>query len=168
MGATETDRMSGLGDATTIGGLPITALGMQASARCLIDAALGARGLGQRPFYATSANGQVIALARSDAAFRSLLLAADQIHADGMPMVLLSPLVSQAPLPERVATTDLVHAVATLAQKDGVSFSFLGGTTSANACRLAPCCTSTGTAIGSRTGTSAQLTSRMGCASGKA
>ena len=74
---------------------------------------------------------------------------------------------SQAPLPERFATTDLVHEVAALAQKDGVSFSFLGGTTSANACRLAPCCTSTGTAIGSRTGTSAQLTSRMGCASGK-
>ncbi len=133
MGATETDRMSGLGDATTtIGGLPITALGMQASARWLIDAALRARGPGQRPFYATSANGQVIALARSDAAFRSLLLAADQIHADGMPMVLLSPLVSQAPLPERVATTDLVHAVAALAQEDGVSFYFLGGTDEVN------------------------------------
>jgi exopolysaccharide biosynthesis WecB/TagA/CpsF family protein len=133
MGAIETDRISGQGDAlTTIGGLPITALDMQASARCLIEAALRLRGHGQRPFYATSANGQVIALARNDAAFRRLMLDADQIHADGMPMVLLSSLVSQVPLPERVATTDLVHVVAAMAQTSGVSFYFLGGTPEVN------------------------------------
>ena len=138
MGATEADRMSGHdGTTTMIGGLPITALDMQASARCLVDAALRARGHRQRPFYATSANGQVIALARGDAAFRSLLLDADQIHADGMPMVLLSPLVSQAPLPERVATTDLVHEVAALAQVEGASFYFLGGTPEVNGAAVA-------------------------------
>jgi exopolysaccharide biosynthesis WecB/TagA/CpsF family protein len=115
-----------------IGGLPIAALNRDASARLLVDTALRARGQGQRPFYSTSANGQVIALARSDAAFRDLLLKADQIHADGMPMVLLSSFVSRVPLPERVATTDLIHDVAALAQGAGVSFYFLGGTPEVN------------------------------------
>lgn len=115
-----------------IGGLPITSLGRKDSARQLIDTALQARGRNQRPFYSTSANGQVIALARSDAAFRELLLAADQIHPDGMPMVLLSPLVSRVKLPERVATTDLIHDVAALAEAEGVSFYFLGATPEVN------------------------------------
>ena len=83
---------------STIGGLPITALGKKASARLLVDTALQARGQRQRPFYSTSANGQVIALARSDAAFRELLTQADQIHPDGMPMVILSGVVSQVQL----------------------------------------------------------------------
>jgi N-acetylglucosaminyldiphosphoundecaprenol N-acetyl-beta-D-mannosaminyltransferase len=117
---------------TTIGGLPITASDRQASARLLVDTALRARGQKQRPFYSTSANGQVIALARSDAAFRDLLLEADQIHPDGMPMVLLSSLVSRVPLRERVATTDLIHDVAALAEDAGVSFYFFGGTPEVN------------------------------------
>lgn len=122
---------------TTIGGLPMTALGKQASAHLLVDTALRARGHGQRPFYSTSANGQVIALARSDAAFRGLLLDADQIHPDGMPMVLLSSVVSEVPLRERVATTDLIHDVATLAEAAGVSFYFLGGTPEVNRAAVA-------------------------------
>jgi N-acetylglucosaminyldiphosphoundecaprenol N-acetyl-beta-D-mannosaminyltransferase len=122
---------------TMIGGLPITALGRQDSARLLVDTALRARGRRQRPFYSTSANGQVIALARSDAAFRDLFLEADQIHADGMPMVLLSSLVSQVPLPERVATTDLIHDVAVLAEVTGVSFYFLGGAPEVNRAAVA-------------------------------
>ncbi len=117
---------------TTIGGLPITALGKKESARLLVDTALQARGQGQRPYYSTSANGQVIALARNDAAFRELLTQADQIHPDGMPMVILSGVVSQIPLRERVATTDLIHDVASLSEVDGVSFYFLGGTAEVN------------------------------------
>jgi N-acetylglucosaminyldiphosphoundecaprenol N-acetyl-beta-D-mannosaminyltransferase len=120
-----------------IGGLPIAALSRRDSARLLVDTALRARGQRQRPFYSTSANGQVIALARSDAGFRDLLLGADQIHADGMPMVRLSSLVSQVPLPERVATTDLVHDVAALAEGAGVSFYFLGGTPEVNRAAVA-------------------------------
>lgn len=122
---------------STIGGLPITALGKKASARLLVDTALQARGRSQRPYYSTSANGQVIALARNDAAFRELLTQADQIHPDGMPMVILSGVVSQVPLRERVATTDLIHDVATLSEADGVSFYFLGGTEEVNRAAVA-------------------------------
>jgi exopolysaccharide biosynthesis WecB/TagA/CpsF family protein len=120
------------GQVTTIGGLPITTLDRKGSAQLLIETALRARGNGERPFYSTSANGQVIALARHDPAFRELFLQADQIHPDGMPMVHLSSLVSRTPLRERVATTDLIHDVAALAGKAGVSFYFLGATPEVN------------------------------------
>ncbi|CAH1669504.1 Glycosyltransferase [Hyphomicrobiales bacterium] len=115
-----------------LGGLPISCIGMQDAARALIETSLNARGRHQRPFYSTSANGQVIALAHDDASFRQSLLKADQIHADGMPMVLLSRFVSKHPVPERVATTDLVHAVAEMAERTNVSFYFLGGTPDVN------------------------------------
>lgn len=111
---------------TQLGGLPIANISLEATANEFIERALQARGHRERPFYSTSANGQVIALASRDKDFRHLLLNADQIHADGMPMVILSRYVSEHPLPERVATTDLVHSVARKAETTGVSFYFLG------------------------------------------
>lgn len=117
---------------TVIGGLPVSVLGMEESARMLVRTALWARGQDVRPFYSTSANGQVIALASEDEAFRNLVTEADQVHADGMPMVKLSGYVASDEITERVATTDLIHAVARLAQKAGVSFYFLGATPEVN------------------------------------
>ncbi|WP_449394045.1 WecB/TagA/CpsF family glycosyltransferase [Devosia riboflavina] len=117
---------------TTIGGLPISVLGMEESARILVRTALRARGQNALPFYSTSANGQVIALAAEDANFKQLLTQADQIQADGMPMVRLSGYVSSEELSERVATTDLVHAVARLSQKAGLRFYFFGATPDGN------------------------------------
>ena len=106
---------------------------MKASAQGFISHALKSRGSGRRPFSSTSANGQVLALCGKDEAFLALMLKADQIHADGMPMVLYSKMFSARPLPERVATTDLVHEVARLAEDAGVSFYFLGASEDANA-----------------------------------
>lgn len=121
-----------LDPSTNIGGLPISVLGMEESARMLVRTALRARGKNALPFYSTSANGQVIALAAEDAAFKALLTEADQIHADGMPMVRLSGYVADEELSERVATTDLVHAVARLSQKAGLRFYFFGATPDGN------------------------------------
>lgn len=118
---------------TRLGGLPIVRKGLEESAQALIDHALFSRGTDQRPLYSTSANGQVIAMCARDPSQRDLLLQADQIHADGMPMVIYSRLFSKEPVRERVATTDLVHAVADRAQKAGVSFYFLGGSEDVNA-----------------------------------
>lgn len=120
------------GTTTILGGLPVSLLGVHDSAQGFIETSLSARGKNDLPFYSTSANGQVIALARSDLHFKSNLLAADQIHADGMPMVLLSRFFSKFMLRERVATTDLVHAVAEMAQTSSVSFYFLGGSADVN------------------------------------
>lgn len=115
-----------------LGGLPIVRASIEESADGFVAQAVKARGSGRRPFYSSSANGQVIAMCEQDRHFADLITEADQIHADGMPMVMISRLRSSRPLPERVATTDLVHAVARKAEKSGVSFFFLGGTEEVN------------------------------------
>lgn len=117
---------------TVIGGLPVSLLGMEESARMLVRTALAARGQNALPYYSTSANGQVIALASEDPEFKALVQKADQIHADGMPMVRLSGYFARDELTERVATTDLVHAVSRLAQKAGLRYYFLGATPETN------------------------------------
>jgi exopolysaccharide biosynthesis WecB/TagA/CpsF family protein len=116
-----------------LGRLTIAQVDAKRSAQGFVHEALGRRGKNRRPFYSTSANGQVLALCGKDANFLDLMRGADQIHADGMPMVLYSKLFSQRPLPERVATTDLVHEVAELAQQSGLSFYFLGASEDVNA-----------------------------------
>ncbi len=116
-----------------LGRLPIAQVDMKTSAKGFVAQALESRGSGKRPFYSTSANGQVLALCGKDKEFLALMLKADQIHADGMPMVLYSRYFSANPLPERVATTDLVHEVARLAETAGLSFYFLGASEEVNA-----------------------------------
>jgi N-acetylglucosaminyldiphosphoundecaprenol N-acetyl-beta-D-mannosaminyltransferase len=110
-----------------IGGLPIAVIDRVASARLIIDLARARRG--RRPVVMTSANGQVVSLVARDPDARRLFLAADLIHADGQPLVFASRLRSPAPLPERVATTDLFHDVARLAELEGASFYLLGADT---------------------------------------
>ncbi|MBX3584145.1 MAG: WecB/TagA/CpsF family glycosyltransferase [Rhizobiaceae bacterium] len=116
-----------------LGRLVVVQAGLKDSARGFVAEALARRGRDVTPFYSTSANGQVLALCGKDPAFLSLMRKADQIHADGMPMVLYSKMFSKVPLPERVATTDLVEDVAQLAEQCGVSFYFLGASEDVNA-----------------------------------
>jgi exopolysaccharide biosynthesis WecB/TagA/CpsF family protein len=115
-----------------LGGLPIVRATTDEAAAGFIEQALRARGQNERPLYSTSANGQVLALCVRNREFMKLMLEADQIHADGMPMVHYSKLLCDVPLPERVATTDLVHAVANRAQDVGATFYFLGGSEEIN------------------------------------
>lgn len=117
---------------TTLGRLPIACVDIETTAAAFVRHALAKRGRPGRPFYSTSANGQVLAMCGDDPEFLRLMLAADQIHADGMPMVTYSRLFTSRPLPERVATTDLVHAVAREAEKAGATFHFLGATEEVN------------------------------------
>ena len=112
---------------TILGGLPIVAVDKETAARGFIAHVKAYRGAKARPFYSTSANGEVLSLAGRDPEVAAEFLLADQIHADGMPMVLYSRLRSRLALPERVATTDLVHVVAGHAAREKVTFYFLGG-----------------------------------------
>lgn len=116
----------------TIGGLPIAVLDRDATAQMMCDAARN-RPRGQRPLYLTSANGEVLARCWRDGEMASLFLEADQIAADGQPMVTASRYLCRQPLPERVATTDLFHDVARLAQSQGLRFYMLGATAQENA-----------------------------------
>lgn len=115
-----------------LGGLPITRATRDEVASGFVEHAILVRDKLQAPFYSTSANGQVIALCADDAEFLSDFLEADQILADGMPMVFCSRWKHKDPLRERVATTDLYHDVATKAQEAGVSYFLLGGDETSN------------------------------------
>lgn len=79
------------------------------------------------PRIVISSNGSVIAAFHSDPSFRSLVLEADIIDADGMPLVMASRIFCQNPLRERVATTDFIHDAADAAVAANMRFYFLGG-----------------------------------------
>lgn len=111
-----------------IGGLPIAVIDRARSAQLMIDAALARRDAQTRPLIFTSANGQVLSLCARHSTVRDMFLAADLIHADGMPLVFASRVFYRTPLPERVATTDLFHDTARLAQQRRVRFFLLGAT----------------------------------------
>eukprot|EP01037_Dinobryon_pediforme_P008160 gene8160-8244_t len=96
-----------------------------AAAQHMIDAAK-AKLPGASPQYITSANGQVLSMVASNATIRALFDKADLIHADGQPMVIASRKLKGCSLPERAATTDLVHDVARLAAAQNATFFMLG------------------------------------------
>ena len=126
------DTISGLDwlPLVTIGGLPIAVIDRAKSAQLMIDIALARRSTQTRPLIFTSANGQVLSMCARHATIRDMFLAADLIHADGMPLVFASRLFYRTPLPERVATTDLFHDAARLAPQRRARFFLLGGTDS--------------------------------------
>src|ERR1700726_1099399 len=109
-----------------IGGLPIAVIDRARSAALMVDTAIARRDAAQRPLVFTSANGQVLSMCARDARIRDLFLDADLIHADGMPLVFVSRFLNKTPLPERVATTDLYHDTAIVAQQRGASIYLLG------------------------------------------
>jgi N-acetylglucosaminyldiphosphoundecaprenol N-acetyl-beta-D-mannosaminyltransferase len=110
-----------------IGGLPIAAIDRADSARFMVEIAALRRQSSRPALVFTSANGQVLSLCARHAAIHKLFVEADLVHADGMPIVLASRLLCDKPLPERVATTDLFHDVAKIAQQRGTTFYLLGG-----------------------------------------
>lgn len=79
-----------------------------------------------------SVNGQALSLAASDQAYREALLQADMIHADGQAIVMAGNLLGGAQIPERSATTDLIHDISKVAVENGLSFYLLGATEEIN------------------------------------
>jgi N-acetylglucosaminyldiphosphoundecaprenol N-acetyl-beta-D-mannosaminyltransferase len=114
----------------TTGGLPIAVMDRAKSAELMVDVALSRRDQAKRPLVFTSANGQVLSMCARQPQIRDLFLAADLIHADGMPLVFVSRLFHKTPLPERVATTDVFHDTAIAAQQRGARIFLLGATKS--------------------------------------
>lgn len=71
-------------------------------------------------------------MAASDPAYARSLEAADIVHADGQFIVWLSRMLTGAAIPERTATTDLIHAAAREAADTGLGFFLLGGSEDIN------------------------------------
>ena len=115
-----------------LGGLTIAVSTRAEAAKYLVDYALHKRA-GTKPLYVTSANGQVLSMCARDPDIRALFDKADLIHADGQPMVVASRRYCSNPLPERVATTDLFHDIAKVAESWGASFYIFGAAEAINA-----------------------------------
>jgi len=120
----------------SLGGLRVAVLDMEQTANFMINAVFPQR-RNDRPLFLTSANGEVLARCSTEPQTERLFRAADLINADGQPLVTISRLKSRTPLPERVATTDLFHAVARKAQAAGLSFYLLGAEEAENAAAVA-------------------------------
>jgi N-acetylglucosaminyldiphosphoundecaprenol N-acetyl-beta-D-mannosaminyltransferase len=114
--------------ALQIGGLPIALINRANSAQLMLDAALRRRDSILPPLIFSSANGQVLSMCARHSSIRELFLAADLIHADGMPLVFVSRMLHKPPLPERVCTTDLFHDVARIAPSRRARMFLLGAT----------------------------------------
>lgn len=89
------------------------------------------RGDAWTPKLVYSSNGQGIALAGRSKEFGAIMARADLIHADGMPVVVASRF-TDAPLPERIATTDFFHDAVAVAIANGLRFFMLGASEEQN------------------------------------
>ena len=88
-------------------------------------------GLGP-PALLFDSNGQGISLAARNPEYRRAIEAADLVHADGGSVVLASRFVAGASIPDRSATTDLLHDVAAAGLSSNLSHYLLGGTEEVN------------------------------------
>jgi N-acetylglucosaminyldiphosphoundecaprenol N-acetyl-beta-D-mannosaminyltransferase len=80
-----------------------------------------------RPHYLVTPNVDFLVQARRDVELRRILMDADLVLCDGMPLVWASRLLGN-PLPERVAGADLVPLLIRLAAEKNYRVFFLGGT----------------------------------------
>jgi len=93
---------------------------------------------GDGPLTILSCNVDMIAKAHRDPAFRAALAGGDVVTADGMPVVWLGRILG-APLPERVAGSDLVPRISAACARRGLSVFLFGaapGVAEAAAARL--------------------------------
>lgn len=110
-----------------IGGFPTISITRRQLADIMVADCHSARARSDAwlPKLVFSSNGQGIALAGHNPVFAEAMLAADYIHADGMPVVFASRMTN-APLPERIATTDFFNDAAIAAGENGLKFFMLG------------------------------------------
>lgn len=120
----------------TLGGLRLAVLDLEQTANFMIQMVFPQR-QAPRPIYLTSANGEVVARCSTEPMTDRLFRSADLINADGQPLVAVSRLRSDTPLPERVATTDLFHVVARKAQAAGLTFYMFGADEAENSAAVA-------------------------------
>jgi len=99
----------------------------------LLDCLEARANSGTHPKLVFATNGHAIAMAAQDEAFRFTFNQADIVHADGQAAVFASRLLTKTPIPERSATTDMIHDAAHVAVQHGLRFYLLGATEEANA-----------------------------------
>ncbi|MEI9929127.1 MAG: WecB/TagA/CpsF family glycosyltransferase [Rhizomicrobium sp.] len=117
----------------TVGGVRTDCVSRQQMGRLMVGDCLAARGGNRTPKLVFAANGHAVAMAGTNKSFREKFQKADIIHADGAPVVFASRILTDAPIPERSATTDFLHDAAKMAEAHGLKFYLLGSTEAINA-----------------------------------
>jgi exopolysaccharide biosynthesis WecB/TagA/CpsF family protein len=117
-----------------VGGVKAAMLSRAELARHIVVGCLerGAARKTAPPALLFDSNGQGISMAARDRTFAEALNMADVVHADGGFVVLASRFVSGASVPDRSATTDLLHDVAGAGLSSGLSHYLLGATEEVN------------------------------------
>lgn len=116
-----------------IGGVPTAIVSEAELVSCMVGDCQRIRASASlRPVVVADTNGQAIALRAGNPAYARALEAADIVHADGQFIVWLSRLLGGRAIPERTATTDLIHAAARAAAEQGLGFFLLGGSEDIN------------------------------------
>lgn len=111
-----------------VGGVVVGRLSREQWAEHLIQQCLKQRQAQPKtPKLYTSANGHVLSRYARSAAFRAQFERFDGVDADGMPLVVASRWFTNSPIPERCATTDFFHDLASQCVEHGLSMYFLGG-----------------------------------------
>jgi exopolysaccharide biosynthesis WecB/TagA/CpsF family protein len=116
-----------------IGGIRTAPISRRGLVKLMVDDCLRVR---ERPASAKlvfSLNAHGLSLAAKDANYRACLDMADIVHADGASIVFASRLLTRAGIPERSATTDMIHDSAKASVQHGLRFYLLGGTEAINA-----------------------------------
>jgi exopolysaccharide biosynthesis WecB/TagA/CpsF family protein len=115
-----------------VGGLKTACVSRRQMVALMTGDCFAARGGKRAPKLVFAANGHALAMAASDPDFRAQFDAADLVHADGEPVVFASKMLTDAPIPERSATTDFIHDAARAARENGLKFFLLGATEDVN------------------------------------
>lgn len=99
-------------ETVNIGGVPTACLGRQKIADLISERCLAFHaGVVSDPFVIFSNNGHAISIANSDPSYMKQLREADLIHADGQSVVSFSKWLKGPSIPERSATTDMIHDI---------------------------------------------------------
>lgn len=116
-----------------VGGFSTISCTRDELAKLMVEECTQARELGDSwiPQLVFSSNGQGIALAGRSPEFMDVMSEADIVHADGMSVVFASRM-TDAPLPERIPTTDFFHDAAREAGANGLRFFMLGASQEQN------------------------------------
>src|SRR6185312_13705686 len=109
-----------------VGGIRTACIGREQMGRLMVGDCLAARGGKRRAKMIFASNGHAISMVRNDAKFRENFTQADLVHADGQPVVMASRFMTDAPIPERSATTDFIHDAARKARENGLRFYMFG------------------------------------------
>lgn len=115
-----------------MGGVPVATASRQELTEALLHDAAVRRRSPARARLVFDTNGHAISSFHTDPEYRKAMKTADIIHADGGFIVTASRFLARRRVPERSATTDMIHDLAHVAQAAGLRFYLLGGSEQVN------------------------------------